>query len=64
MAEPVEQLDLLVGVATDVVIVGQVGDELADAGPKLVGEVRGGRTDEGVDVVASGAVRLAHRGEA
>jgi len=56
--EPVEKLHLLVRVSPHVVPFRQVGDELAEAGAKLVGEVRRRRPDERVDVVAGW---LAHR---
>jgi len=56
--EPVEQLDLLLRVAAHRMLVGQVEDELAHARAQLVGEVRGGRPDELVDV---GEGRLRHR---
>src|SRR5262249_22597414 len=57
VAEPVEELDLLVRVATHVVALGEVGHELAEPCPQLVGEVRCGGADERVDVVAGGLAR-------
>ena len=59
MAEPVEQLLLPLRVQSDVVVRGQVGDELADAGAELVGEVGSRRADQGVDVGTGGFA--AHR---
>jgi drug/metabolite transporter (DMT)-like permease len=52
VAEPVEQVDLLVRVTADAVVLRQPRDELADARPELVREVRRRGADEGVDVVA------------
>ena len=52
MAEPVEQLHLLLAVAADLVVGGEVLHELFDASPKLIREVRRRRSDERVDVVA------------
>ena len=52
MAETVEQLHLLLGVAADLVVGREVTHELFDASPKLVREVRRRRSDERVDVVA------------
>ena len=52
MAEPVEQLQLLLGVAANVVVDGEVLHELLDASSKLIREVRRRRSDERVDVVA------------
>jgi drug/metabolite transporter (DMT)-like permease len=52
VAEPVEQLQLLLGVAADLVVGGEVLHELLDARAELVREVRGRRPDELVDVVA------------
>lgn len=52
MAEPVEKLHLLLGVAAERVVGWESGDELADAGAQLVGEVGGRRTDEGIDLRA------------
>jgi len=59
VAEPVEQLDLLLAVATHRVILGKIADELAHARAQLVREVRRRGADEGVDV---GEGRLGHRG--
>ena len=58
VAEPVEELGLLLGVAADLVVLGKVFDELEDAGAELVGEVRGRGPDDRVDVVPG---RLGHR---
>ena len=52
MAEPVEQLQLLLGVAANLVVDGEVLHELLDASSKLIREVRRRRPDERVDVVA------------
>ena len=52
MAETVEQLHLLLGVAADLVVGGEVLHELFDASAELVREVRRRRSDERVDVVA------------
>jgi drug/metabolite transporter (DMT)-like permease len=52
VAEPVEQLHLLLGVTADLVVGGEVTDELLDARAELVREVRRRRPDELVDVVA------------
>jgi drug/metabolite transporter (DMT)-like permease len=52
VAEPVEQLHLLLRVAADLVVRGEVMHELLDPRAKLVCEVRGRRPDELVDVVA------------
>jgi drug/metabolite transporter (DMT)-like permease len=52
MTEPVEALDLRLGVLPHVARLRQVGYELADARADLVGEVRRRRPHEGVDVVA------------
>jgi hypothetical protein len=50
--ETVEALHLLLRVPTNRIARGEVRDELLDARPDLVGEVRCRRPDEGVDVVA------------
>jgi hypothetical protein len=60
VSEPVEQLSLLLGVPSHVVILGQVLDELTEPRAKLVREVRRCRPDQRVDVVAG---RFAHRAE-
>jgi hypothetical protein len=57
MPEPVEQLHLLLAVPAHGMIRREVPDQLADTGPKLVGEVRRGGPDESVDVVGC---RLGH----
>ena len=57
MAEAVEQVELRVRIPADVVILGELGDELVDACAELVGEVRGRRPDQGVDVGACGLAR-------
>ena len=64
MAEPVEQLQLLLGVPAHLVLGREAGDELADARAELVGEVRRGGADERIDVVAGRLVALRHRREA
>ena len=61
MPQAVEEFHSLLAVLADRMVVREVLDELADAGPKLVGEVRRGGPDEGVDVVAR---RLGHRAQA
>lgn len=48
--ETVEQFDLLVGIVPQRIVGGQVGNELADPRTELVGEVRSGGADEGVDL--------------
>ena len=53
MAEPVEQRHLLLGVAADLVVGGEVAHERFDSGTELIREVRRRRSDERVDVVAS-----------
>jgi drug/metabolite transporter (DMT)-like permease len=58
VAEPVEELHLLVGVPAHVVRLGELADELAEARAELVCEVRRRGADERVDVVAGW---LAHR---
>jgi drug/metabolite transporter (DMT)-like permease len=58
MAEPVEQLHLLLAVPAHRVVFRQIFDQLANPCPELVGEVRRRRTDERVDVVLRG---LRHR---
>ena len=57
MPEPVEQLHLLLPVPANRMVGGQLSDQLAHSGAQLVGEMRRGRTDEGVDVVRR---RLGH----
>jgi drug/metabolite transporter (DMT)-like permease len=52
VAEPIEQLHLLLGVAADLVVGGEVLHELLDSRAKLIREVRRRRPDELVDVVA------------
>ena len=52
MAEAVEQLHPLLGVAADLVVGREVVHELLDASAELVREVRRRRSDERVDVVA------------
>ena len=59
VSESVEELHLLLAVAPDRMVGRQLGDQLAYARPELVREVRRGRPDEGVDVVAR---RLGHGG--
>ena len=59
VAEPVEQLHLLLRVAAHLVILGQVEHQLLDTGAQLVGEVRRRRTDERVDLV-DGRLTLRH----
>ena len=61
MTEPVEEIHLLLAVATRRVVCRQVLDQLADARSQLVGEVRRRRTDEPVDLLDEG---VAHRFEA
>lgn len=51
MAEPVEQLDLLLTVAPGRMILGEPLDQLADARAQLVREVGRGRADEHVDLL-------------
>ena len=58
VAEPVEELGLLLGVAANLVVLRQVLDELEDARAQLVGEVRRRGPDDRVDVVLG---RLGHR---
>ena len=60
MSQPVEQLELLLAVAPHRMVRREVLDQVLDAGPDLVGEVRRRRADEGVDVVDG---RLHHRRE-
>ena len=60
MAELVEQAHLLLAVDADLVPFGQVLDQLLDARPQLVGELRRGRGDERVDVVLA---RVRHQSE-
>jgi drug/metabolite transporter (DMT)-like permease len=55
--EPVEKLDLLLGIAAHRMVVSEVAHELSHARADLVGEVGRGRPDEGVDV---GGGRLCH----
>ncbi len=50
MSEPVEQLDLALGVEAHRIVVGEVGDERARARAKLIGEVRSRRSDQRVNV--------------
>ena len=50
MPEPVEQCHLLLRIAPDRVILGELLDQLTDTRANLVGEVRRRRPDEGVDV--------------
>ena len=57
VAEAVEPLHLLLGVAPHLVPRRQYRDELANTSTQLVGEVRGRGPDERVDVVAG---RLGH----
>jgi 4-aminobutyrate aminotransferase-like enzyme len=57
MAEPVEQLHLLLAVPAHGVVGRQLADQLANARAELIGEMRGRGTDEGVDVVRR---RLGH----
>lgn len=57
MSEPVEEFHLLLAVAAKRVVVRQVSNQLGDARPKLVREVRSRGPDEGVDVVTR---RLGH----
>jgi drug/metabolite transporter (DMT)-like permease len=52
VAETIEQLHLLLGVAANLVVGGEVLHELFDASSELVREVRRRRSDERVDVVA------------
>ena len=51
MAEPVEELHLLLGVAPKRVFAREVDNQLVDTSPQLVGEVRGRRADELVDLL-------------
>jgi hypothetical protein len=53
VAESVEQLHLLLGVAADLVVGWKVLHERFDSSPELIREVRRRRSDERVDVVAS-----------
>jgi hypothetical protein len=50
MAEPVEKLHLLFGVAAERLVGCKPGDEFADAGAQLIGEVRGRWADKGIDL--------------
>ena len=61
VAEPDEQLDLLLAVPAYGVVGRQLADQLAHARAQLVGEMRRGWTDEGVDVVRR---RLGHASKA
>src|SRR5438105_12088204 len=61
MAQPVEELHLLLAVAAYRVLGGQVLDQLANSSTQLVGEVRRRRADERVDVLER---RLCHRAQA
>jgi hypothetical protein len=54
-ASAVEQLDLLLGVAADLVVGRQIATSSRTARAELVREVRRRRADERVDVVASGS---------
>ena len=54
MPETVEELHLLLAVAPHGMVARQVLDELPYARAELVGEVRGRRPDESIDVVARG----------
>jgi hypothetical protein len=60
--EALEQLHLLLRVASDLVARRQAGHELPHAGAELEREVRCGGADEGVDVVAGGLERFVHGG--
>jgi hypothetical protein len=51
MAEPVEQLDLLLAVPPRRMILGESCDQLADTRAELVREVGCGRADELVDLL-------------
>jgi len=51
VAQPVEQVDLLLAVAACGVVLRKPFDQLADASPQLVGEMRRRGTDELVDLL-------------
>jgi hypothetical protein len=61
VAEPVEQLHLLLPVSAHGVVRGQLTDQLAHARAQLVGEMGSGGTDQGIDVVRR---RLGHGSKA
>ncbi len=61
MPEAIEQLGLLLRIPANLVTLGKALDELEDARPQLVREMRGRRPDDRVDVVLR---RLGHEAKA